>query len=190
VVGIIIAIASTAGAVDDFRSNASITEKKELGIKNDTLYLEMNKEDFKNYTTKVGINNMRILILDHKETLAGSPRFTVKKSDDGTIKLLFNKSSKGNNNHSAKEYASEIDYNYKIEGNKLLLDPYFTINKSGKWRSQELEITLKIPDGKIIYLDDNLLPIIHNVCNTSDTWDGDMVDNFWIMKPEGLSLLK
>jgi hypothetical protein len=46
---------------------------------------------------------------------------------------------------------------------------------------------VKIPDGKAIYLGDDLVKIIHDIENVSNTWDGDMVGKYWVMKPEGLT---
>jgi hypothetical protein len=49
-------------------------------------------------------------------------------------------------------------------------------------------ITVKVPEGKTIYLGDGMEDIIHDIENTSNTWDNDMVGKFWTMKPEGLTL--
>jgi len=45
-------------------------------------------------------------------------------------------------------------------------------------------------EGKIVFLDDNLLPVIENIDNISNTWEGDMVGKYWKMNPEGLTLIK
>ena len=47
---------------------------------------------------------------------------------------------------------------------------------------------MKVPDGKAIYLNDNMVGIINDIENVSNTWDNDMVGKTWIMKPEGLTL--
>ena len=189
IIGIIIAISTTVGAVDDFSSKATHNDKKELTFNSDTIYLDLNKNKFSNSIQKVGVNNMKIFVIDGKEAIAAYPKFDIEKSDNNRFELIFNKSSKGNNDRSAKNNAEEIEYSYNIVGKTLLFDPYFILGENKKWRSQELHITLKMPEGKIIYLNENLLPIIHNIHNTTDTWDGDMAGNYWIMKPEGLTLL-
>ena len=70
-----------------------------------------------------------------------------------------------------------------------MLDPYFTINDDGPWRQQELDVTLRIPEGMVVYLDDTALPIIHDIKNVSNTWDGDMTGKYWQMKEEGLTMI-
>lgn len=190
VIGIIIAISSTTGAVDVFNSNATISDHKELAIHSDTVYLDLNPARFDHFVSKIGINNMRLLVDNDKEMIAVSPKFNIEKGDGDHLELLLNKYSKGNNYRTAKNNAGDIEYSYKITGDTILFDPYFILDKKDKWRSQDLKITLKIPEGKIIYLDENMLPIIHHIHNISNVWDGDMTGNYWIMKPEGLSLLK
>jgi phage shock protein PspC (stress-responsive transcriptional regulator) len=190
IIGIIIAISSAVGAVDVFSSNATITENKELTLNSDTVYLDLNEARFDHFASKIGINNMKLLIYNNKEMIVASPKFDIEKSMDNQFELLLNKYSKGNNYRTAKKNAEEIEYGFKIVGDTILFDPYFTLDKNEKWRSQDLRITLKMPEGKVIYLDENILPIIHNIHNASNMWDGDMAGNYWIMKPEGLTLLK
>ena len=46
-----------------------------------------------------------------------------------------------------------------------------------------------IPVGRIIYLDENVEDLIHDIDNVSHTWDRDMLRKKWIMKEEGLTCL-
>jgi hypothetical protein len=69
-----------------------------------------------------------------------------------------------------------------------MFDPYFILGKDEKYRGQDVSITIKVPEGKAVYLSDDLVKIIHDIENVSNTWDGDMVGKTWVMKPEGLTL--
>ena len=155
----------------------------------DTLFIKLNESRFDHCISKIGINNIKLLVNSDKEIIVASPKFDIKKSDDNHFELLLNKISKGNNYKTAKNNAEKIEFSFKTVGDTILLDPYFILDKNEKWRSQDLKITLKVPEGKVIYMDENLLPIIHDIHNTSNVWDGDMTGNYWIMKQEGLSLL-
>ena len=81
-------------------------------------------------------------------------------------------------------------YQFELKDSTLLLDPYFIIKEGAKWRAQEMEITVKVPEGKAIFLDKAMVEIIDDIENVSNTWDGDMVGKFWEMKPEGLTMKK
>jgi hypothetical protein len=69
-----------------------------------------------------------------------------------------------------------------------VFDPYFILGKGEKYRAQKVDITIKVPEGRAVYLSDDLVKIIHDIENVSNTWDGDMVGKTWIMKPEGLTM--
>ena len=64
---------------------------------------------------------------------------------------------------------------------------YFFIGDDAKWRGQEVDIKVKVPEGKAVFLGNDMDEIIHDIDNVSNTWDGDMVGKFWEMKPEGLT---
>jgi phage shock protein PspC (stress-responsive transcriptional regulator) len=190
VLGIIIAMSSAAGAVNVFSTSATINEPKNLAIPADTIYLKLDKSEFDSYNYKAGVNNVRIIDNGKKERLIASPRFTIEKSRGNYIELTLNKYAKGNNYRSAKDNASKIEYGFSVEGDTLLLDPYFEFGKRDKWRSQSIDVTLTIPEGKVVYINDNLAPVIHRIENISNTWEGDMTGKYWEMKPEGLTLIK
>ena len=56
------------------------------------------------------------------------------------------------------------------------------------FRGQDVDITVKVPQGKAVFLSNGLERIIDDIENVSNTWDGDMVGKTWIMKPEGLTM--
>ena len=70
----------------------------------------------------------------------------------------------------------------------MVFDPWFRIGKDEKWRDQKVEITLKIPEGTAVYLDENIDKIIYGIENVSDTWDHDMIGKTWVMRPYGLTM--
>ena len=49
-------------------------------------------------------------------------------------------------------------------------------------------MTLKVPEGKSVYLNGKMKTIIDNIENTENMWDGDMVGKTWTMTPDGLAL--
>ncbi|MGF7140378.1 PspC domain-containing protein [Roseimarinus sediminis] len=189
VIGIIVAIGSGAGAIDVFSTSTSVSNEKELNIPGDTLWLEMNEDLYERYESRMQVNNFKILVVDGEERLVGKPRFTIRESNNEAVELKVRSSSKGNNFKNALHNAGEINYQYQLEGNTLLFDPWFFIEEGGKWRDQKTIIELKLPVGKVVYLNDNLLPIIHDIKNTTNTWDGDMTSRYWEMKADGLTLV-
>jgi len=189
IIGIILAVTTSIGAVDVFSSDASISSKHIIESESDTLYITIDKTKFANFSeSRFEVNNVMVMMNNDEEVLVSRPKFTIEQTSEVKPELFLRQTSKGNNYRSAKDNASKINFQHKIEGSKIVLDPYFLIDSNGKWRSQKVDITLKLPQGKVVFLNNNLLPIIDDIENTTNTWDGDMIDKYWVMKSEGLTL--
>jgi len=56
------------------------------------------------------------------------------------------------------------------------------------WRDQKVFITVKVPEGKAVYIDENMDDILNDIENVSNTRDREMTGKLWEMKPDGLSM--
>jgi len=124
------------------------------------------------------------------EKIVGKAKFTVEKSDGNYSELIVNRYAKGNNYRSAKTNADRIEYDYSVAGDTLFLRQFFTLQKSDKWRSQRVDLTMKLPTETVIFLHQSLLPIVSNIENQQNMWEGDMLDKYWEMRDNGLTLIK
>ena len=75
-----------------------------------------------------------------------------------------------------------------MEDDNLIFDDFFYIEEQ-KLRFQELNLSLKIPEGSVIYLDHSMEDLIYDIKNTTDTWDYDMLGHYWKMEKEGLTCI-
>ena len=81
----------------------------------------------------------------------------------------------------------EIEYNFVQKDSTLRFDPYYMLKDEARWRNQEIFLTLKVPEGKSVYLNQKMASIISDIQNTENMWDGDMVgknmddDRRWII---------
>jgi hypothetical protein len=89
----------------------------------------------------------------------------------------------------AKEYAENISYNYILNEGELLLNQFIEIPSDDPYQHQKIELTLLIPNGKSIYLDETLKYFIHDIRNVTRTRDYRMVEHVWRMEDEGLTCL-
>ena len=81
-----------------------------------------------------------------------------------------------------------INYNYQITKDDLVLDDFFTLEKESKWIVEEVNLLLKVPTGKTIYLDHSLNNIIDDI--EDGMWDEDMLGHYWKMEKNGLTCLR
>ncbi len=156
-----------------------------------TLYLEVNDDLFETLIDQdFSLNRMKIATINGKEKLLGHPRFTIEKSSTGEYLMLIKKRARGSNNENAQKNAEDITYNFNQKDSTLHFDPYYLLKEDSKWRDQEISLTLKVPEGKSVYLNPKMKEIIHDIENVENMWDGDMVGKIWTMTPDGLALKK
>lgn len=180
----------SAGQVGNFKSRSSITENQTISCDScETLYLRLAENKYEDYAElDLDINDFKVVVVDGEEIMMGQPRLDVERSGSENFTISIKKASRGKTREKAKESTEDLIYNYELKDSTLTFDPYFFLDENGKWRDQNVNITVKVPEGKAIYLGEDMVKIIHDIENTSNTWDGDMVEKYWEMTPEGLSL--
>lgn len=80
----------------------------------------------------------------------------IEKSDEKYAYIQIEKEAKGKSLSEAKKRADAIKYSYKIVGNQLIFDNYLITDVKNKFRDQEIEITLYLPVGTLLKVDDSV----------------------------------
>ncbi|WP_421917773.1 PspC domain-containing protein [Marinifilum sp.] len=160
-------------------------------LSSDTLYLQCTNNIGSDwYEGHIDLDNVKVYINDDEEIVVGEPTLDIERSYSDEFAVKLKKKARGRTLDNAVENAENIEYKWTQNDSVLVFDEYFTLGEDVKWRNQRLHITVKVPEGKIVYLDDSMGKIIHDIDNVNNTWDFDMLDQMWIMKKEGLSLVK
>lgn len=172
------------------QSSQTVTQKVECTTCK-TLYLEVNDDLFETLIDKdLSLNRMKIATINGKEKLLGHPRFTIEKSSTGEFLMLIKKRARGSNSETAQKNVEDISYNLIQKDSTIHFDPYYLLKEDAKWRDQEVSLTLKVPEGKSVYLNPKMKDIINDIENVENMWDGDMIGKTWMMTPDGLALKK
>ncbi|WP_026450176.1 PspC domain-containing protein [Aequorivita capsosiphonis] len=122
----------------------------------DTLHLSMRAD--KQFSYKVGRSSGLELKYnqDNKRVIYSNDiSINIKSTKDSTGKIVIEKTAQGNNNLDAKKRAEAIDYRFTINNDNLILDGFFTTNTANKYRDQQIEITVYLPEGTILYSEEN-----------------------------------
>jgi len=155
-----------------------------------TLYLRAEKNIDFDSRDAADIDGVKVIVQDDEKLVLGEPTLDIEKSHSGNFELILKKKSRGRTHGDAVENAEEIKYSWKQVDSLVIFDEYFTLPIGDKWRNQKLQIILKVPEGKAVFLDKSVDDIIHDIENVSDTWDGDMLGKKWVMQQEGLTLYR
>lgn len=189
-VALVALIAISISQIGNYKNKSSFTETKTISCNAcQTLYLNLGEDKYKDYAKEdLEMDNMKVAVVDGQDVLLGRVKLDVERSGNNDFAVLIKKSSRGKTRELAKETSESIIYRFEHKDSTLYFDPYFILGKDEKWRGQDVEITVKVPDGKAVYLNENIVEIINDIENVSNTWDNDMVGKTWEMKPEGLTL--
>ncbi|MFD0860915.1 PspC domain-containing protein [Sungkyunkwania multivorans] len=135
----------------------SISEKKELYISPaDTLKVAMAANEA--YEDRLFRNsNVNIVYGDNGNDKLYSEEvyLNIRRSNDSVAYIKIEKESHGNSYANARAHASDIEFNYTLLGNQLALDEFFLTDLDAKFRDQNVFITLYLPEGAVVDLDDS-----------------------------------
>lgn len=84
----------------------------------------------------------------------GKIKIDIEFTNEKKFEILTQKISYGKTKIAGVINAENIIYRYSQDNNKLILDPYFSLKKIHRWNSPETEVTIRVPEGKSIYLDE------------------------------------
>ncbi|WP_291135050.1 PspC domain-containing protein [Flavobacterium sp. UBA7663] len=123
------------------------TDTLKIKFKNNDFY---SKSNYRNHDFKITQDEG-----DNEIIYSNNVSIEVKYTDETTPYMLIEKLANGKSTSQAKKRAEKIKYDYKIEGNTIILDNYLLTAVENKFRGQEVEIYLYLPKGTIFQTDEN-----------------------------------
>jgi len=126
-------------------------EKKALNITpKDTLFVKFRYNDY--YAKDLNHHREFEFVQDSANNqllYSNDVRLHVLRTDEAAPYIQIEKSARGNSFISAKQRAEKINYKFQINGNHLVLDNYFLTDVKNKFRGQEVDVYLYLPEGQL-----------------------------------------
>jgi phage shock protein PspC (stress-responsive transcriptional regulator) len=201
-IGLVIGAYIAITTVKEFNENSRIKETVELHGIGDTLIVKLNpalvslkgagfdnEDDVESYINHnhggyyFGESDKNLSIIGYADLNV------VENTSSDSVEMIITRTSRGGFKKDANESAKNIHYSYKLEGNELILDEVFQVATGSKFRAQELDIKIRLPKGKVIYFDKSVKHALDDIDNTTNTWDGDMINRRWKMTDKGLECI-
>ncbi len=176
------------GTVDAFRhfSNQKKVQNEEIisgSTFNDTIYIASQPyenplvEDYSN----VGIHWEGWKIVNGG-IYNGMVKVNIAQSPDQDIHIFEELYSRGTNLNNATQNVKNISYEYRKSGDTLIFNDYIQ-NKLGdpKFRFQQVELTVYIPNGKTLVFDnvEHILEKLPRIKNLDEDIEYGMENNLW-----------
>ena len=130
-------------------------QKETLNIlPTDTLQIEFRYNE--NYTNDLDDNDNFRFVQDASKNeviFSNNIHFEIEKTDEKAPYIQIERTARGKSFNEAKKRAEKIQFGYRLEGKKLLLDNYLLTAVSEKFRDQEVAIYLYLPEGMLFKVD-------------------------------------
>ena len=144
-----------------FRSDAlNITSHGFKNMNSDTLFIKLNT---KSYFQNVMTSDQKTVISQDENfpilldgVFYGEPNLRIRSSENNEFKLKLFLSASGHGEDEANNNIQKISYTFDIDSSTLILDPYYKLKESEKWRNQEVKVEIFVPKNRIISIDSNV----------------------------------
>ncbi len=184
---------SDFGDSSKYKESRTITSSVEVftisAVREDQLITKFGIEDlnFEDHGDHhIGRDEYSIGVMNKKKVIVGHPEVRVINGSGDHIEVIINRKARGKEKRIAYDRAKEINYTYQLDSTGLILDELFYLDGDQKFRVQEIEVIVKVPKGKTIYLDRSLKNVIYDVDNVTNTYDQDMLGRRWKMNDREL----
>lgn len=151
IIAIAIAISIGIKQATEISYDGKTVEKKAININpKDTLYVKFRYNDY--YAKDLNHHREFEFVQDsanHQLIYSNDVRLHVLHTDEAAPYLQIERSARGNSFSSAKQRAEKINYNIQVSGNHLILDNYFLTDVKNKFRGQEVDVYLYLPEGQL-----------------------------------------
>jgi phage shock protein PspC (stress-responsive transcriptional regulator) len=187
---------SDFGETSKFKESRVITTSAEVftisAVREDQLITKYGIEElnFDDHSERhIGRDEYSIGVMNKKKVIVGFPELRVVSGSGDHIEVIINRKARGKEKRLAYERAKEIRYSYQLDSTGLVLDELFYLDGGQKFRVQEIEVIVKVPKGKTVYLDRSLKNVVYDVDNVTNTYDQDMLGRRWKMNARELECL-
>ena len=187
--GFIVCLFSGIQVATEFQKHAEIEKTYSFAQPTgDTLYLDVMEDEY--FSDPYWFNDhfrhfddLEIMKLDGDICHFSYPYLDIiENTKDSTFEINVMKFANGSTKKKASSRAKNIDYNIEHQDSLITFSPYFSIPKKDKLRAQHIKIEVKVPEGKSVYLSKNMIRVIYDIDNYSNTNDVHMPGHVWTMK--------
>ena len=149
IISIILLIAFTIAQIKEFAYEGRTTNKQDIAVDlNKTLLIQFAENDDVEIDPR-DHNDFQIYTdsTDKEYIYSEDISFEIRKSTKPTAYVQIVRRANGNSSKAARHNAEEITYNYTFADNTLTFNKYLITDVKNKFRDQEVEIILYLPEG-------------------------------------------
>ncbi|MEI6766551.1 MAG: PspC domain-containing protein [Bacteroidota bacterium] len=167
------------------------TEVQVLQPKNNVLFIDIAESPFKienleENHDQIVLHGWHYSIADDHFVNYGFPEVKIIPCSGKDFKITIMKSSRGHSIPDGRARASMVEFNVNQTDSLIVLDNFFKLPQSEKWRNQTVKVVIEVPEGKSVHLGKSMESIIYNDENNESSWNEEMLNRTMIMTAHGL----
>jgi phage shock protein PspC (stress-responsive transcriptional regulator) len=189
ITGVIICLFVGMGTARQFSNKESV--KQQIALQQPThgiLYLSVknNEPDESKYDNDIDFDDEFTFSINDRKVKLSDVKLDIVKSNTDQFELTRIMYARGRSRQEAAINAQHVNYAFTQNDSSLVFDRTFQLIPGEKFRAQRMQLVLKVPVGKKVYLSENMKRIIFDIDNIGEIWDHDMVNRTWEMTEQGL----
>ncbi|WP_202701511.1 PspC domain-containing protein [Flavobacterium sp. UGB4466] len=158
IIAVAIAISIGIKQATELSYDNKMVEKKSINITSkDTLFVKFRYNDY--YAKDLDHHSDFEFVQDSANNqliYSNDVRLHVLPTDEAAPYIQIEKTARGNSFINAKQRAEKISYKFELNGNHLILDNYFLTDVKNKFRGQEVDVYLYLPEGQLFKPDSSV----------------------------------
>lgn len=134
-----------------YSNNEKVTERVKLDNPPDTLYIQpVRRASSLSYDDFARVDDFSFYRQLSSGTILASVDLHIHGSDTTAGWISVEKRACSNSDAGAWENARAIEYNWKLSGDTLYADEFFTLPAGNKWNGSVVDIEVSLPEGSVI----------------------------------------
>ena len=155
---------------------------------NKTIYLKA-RENKSLATSKFYIFDGEFQIMydeDDEKHLYAFPEIDIIRGYSDKIIIEIEKKGRGSDRREALRNSNNIEYQIVQQDSVIIFDAVYSLIDKNQWRFPEVDITIKVPETYILYLDESIEEQLDYIKKEKYYRNDELVNKYWIMTDEGL----
>jgi hypothetical protein len=99
------------------------------------------------YDETASVDHFTFYINNQSDRLHGTPELNIYGSENGSGFISVDKRACSNSDIEARDNARKIGYNWRLSGDTLYLDEYFSLPAGSRWNGSLVDIDVSLPEG-------------------------------------------
>ncbi len=178
IIGVILTVFASIETASQFTRQSKITQKIIIdSLVSDTFNIEVYDDN--------SLWDMPVALTEDTVYLR-NVHVNIYRNESQNIKIRIDMKSRGKTMEEATFRAERIQYEFTQLPDGILLQDHLKFDPADKWRDQQVDISVYLPEGTVLYVDDE----VENLLNYTDLYDRrkryGISENFWKMTDSGL----